>query len=739
MASTRSRGGTARLIKALLTALMLTLIVGLFAFGISAMFGAGSDSEMRYTNLDYHAQVKANGDVRVTQKVTIHMDERDDDQPWRQLFQTYKRDGSQYFDITDVSVRNDTTDEDYTKTAPELPSDADDDGVDWDSEMAGTWYKSYSSEEVSRSHPGTIEIGWNIPATYSETSMTFTIGMTFTEAVSVHPDVAEFQWEPIGVSNTIPVDHVSGTVSWPRGITAKNSWAWLHYESASTTARGSNGELKFTAENVQPGNYLDVRAMFDATAMNDDVPESKISETPAKNTIMAEEDGKESGWRADQRKAAIIRLTLWIVSAVVIVGLSIWAIVGAIVMRRQSQYSGALDYWREPPAMSPAAAAHMLNVMEPVSSKELKSRELTSTLLSLASKKAILLLPGVAPQERGATPDAVVASDDPSTADIYALGSSTSPLVHDEHALTVVILSEKAAAHTHLSTSEKRTLDALKSMDEAAEDRGYFDLTAINKLLKQPSSQSQAIAVSHQLDDLYSEGENEFNQLQATSGRFALRGLPVLLLLVSGLAAGIYFSLTGQVLIGLVLGFVGLFVGFFCNRWNTGTVLTQAGQEWAGKVVGLRNYLLDFSSFKDRGVQDLALWDRYLVYAASFGISKEVSYQLLVNDPHLAEPGMWGATEATQYSLLYCYYRPYFGYNPHAADDFSAMSTGPGFDLGDISGSLSSNLADIQSTVSAATSASYDSSGGSSGGSFSGGGGFGGGGGGFGGGSFGGR
>jgi uncharacterized membrane protein YgcG len=528
-------------------------------------------------------------------------------------------------------------------------------------------------------------------------------------------------------------------VSWPQGITAKNSWAWLHYESTSTTARGKDGELKFTAENVQPGNYLDVRAMFDATAMSEDVTQLKISQTPAKNTIKAEEDGKEAGWRADQKNAAITRLIVWIASALVIVGLSVWAIAGAIIMRRQSRYSGSLDYWREPPAMSPAAAAHMLNVMEPVSDKELKSRELTSTLLSLASKKTILLLPGVAPQKRGATPtlDAIVASEYPTAADIYSLGGSTSPLLHDEDAMTVVILSEHA--ETHLSTSERRTLDAMKAMSKAAGNRGYFDLTTMNKLLKKPSHQSQAITVSNRLDDLYNEGKNEFDQLHATSDRFVLRGLPVLLLLVAGLAAGIYFSSKGQVLIGMVLGFVGIFVGFFCAKWNTGTVLTQAGQEWAGKVVGLRNYLLDFSSFKDRGVQDLALWDRYLVYAASFGISKEVSYQLLVNDPHLAEPGTWGATEATQYSLLYCYYRPYFGFNPHAAQDFTAMSTGPGFDLGDITGSLSSNLADIQSTVSAATSSSSGSSSGSSGGSFSGGGGFGGGGGGFGGGSFGGR
>ena len=37
----------------------------------------------------------------------------------------------------------------------------------------------------------------------------------------------------------------------------------------------------------------------------------------------------------------------------------------------------------------------------------------------------------------------------------------------------------------------------------------------------------------------------------------------------------------------------------------------------------------DFSDFRDRGVADLTLWGRYMVYATAFGISEKAMKQLL--------------------------------------------------------------------------------------------------------------
>ena len=42
-----------------------------------------------------------------------------------------------------------------------------------------------------------------------------------------------------------------------------------------------------------------------------------------------------------------------------------------------------------------------------------------------------------------------------------------------------------------------------------------------------------------------------------------------------------------------------------------------------GNVAGLKRYLTDFSDFTDRGVLDMTLWGRYMVYATAFGIFQE--------------------------------------------------------------------------------------------------------------------
>jgi hypothetical protein len=137
------------------------------------------------------------------------------------------------------------------------------------------------------------------------------------------------------------------------------------------------------------------------------------------------------------------------------------------------------------------------------------------------------------------------------------------------------------------------------------------------------------------------------------------------------------------------------------------------------------------------------LWDRYLVYAAAFGISKKAVKELAAAYPELRDPQWLDANAGG--SLLYWQYRPFFwgmaagqlgGAGPNAGAGFTG-----GFDpgtlsanVGDIGAQLTASFADLSSTIQAAR----PSSSGGSGGSFSSGG-FGGVGGGSGGGSFGGR
>lgn len=147
--------------------------------------------------------------------------------------------------------------------------------------------------------------------------------------------------------------------------------------------------------------------------------------------------------------------------------------------------------------------------------------------------------------------------------------------------------------------------------------------------------------------------------------------------------------------------------------------LTRAGQPLAGQVLGLRRYPEHFSDFTDRGVPDLALWDKYLVYAAAFGISAKVITQLAIVYPEV-EDSQWLEENASG-SLVYWSYLPHRWYR---SDDMS-HNISQGFEAGsfsaqagDLGAQLTSSFADLSRTIRAAA---PSSSNGSSAGSFSGG------------------
>ena len=174
----------------------------------------------------------------------------------------------------------------------------------------------------------------------------------------------------------------------------------------------------------------------------------------------------------------------------------------------------------------------------------------------------------------------------------------------------------------------------------------------------------------------------------------------------------------------------------FALVYCTTTGITDSGQQYAGQVRGLAKYLEDFSEFSDRGVLDLTLWDRYLVYATAFGISKKALRQLAAAYPQVADQD-WLDSNASNLGLLYWSTRPSTIVGSGIGNAL-ANGTGSfgGFAGGfvDIGTQLNSGFSSIQSTIRSAAPSSSSGSGGSFGG-----GGFGGSGGGSGGGSFGGR
>ena len=57
---------------------------------------------------------------------------------------------------------------------------------------------------------------------------------------------------------------------------------------------------------------------------------------------------------------------------------------------------------------------------------------------------------------------------------------------------------------------------------------------------------------------------------------------------------------------------------------------TDEGREEYKKWHGLRNFLIDFSKINDKEIQDVTLWEKYLVYATALGVGEKVLKQIKV-------------------------------------------------------------------------------------------------------------
>ena len=240
-----------------------------------------SGSQLRYTSMIYHARMQTNGNLDVTEKLTVDLPNREG--AWRQLYIRFLLDSRQATGIKNISVTNETSQQTYTQTSYQKANTHEISIDEWNSQAASTWYltkvddNGYIQEtssnptdlklkptQLGESHQTQrVELGWNIPVTYKGT-YTFSIHMTFENAITQYRDASQFQWSLIDKSNTVPVDHVKGHFYFPEGT--KKSWAWYHFTGESTKKRGAHNSLIFT-DAVAPGQYVDILSMFTHDSM----------------------------------------------------------------------------------------------------------------------------------------------------------------------------------------------------------------------------------------------------------------------------------------------------------------------------------------------------------------------------------------------------------------------------------------------------------------------------------------
>ena len=443
---------------------------------------------------------------------------------------------------------------------------------------------------------------------------------------------------------------------------------------------------------------------------------------PARDRIVGQERPQYERWHAEQTSRARIGLLTGVLVLLAAIALIAVMLCHAFRNYGDSQYQGDIIYYRQPPDLSPAVAAVINDVM--LTRESPIGRQLSATILSLASKRAIALIP-------------VEYKDQANFGGGRVTQVKRLLLKDKQQSMEVVInpVCSKDRASLSLSSSEEACLSMLEgasTMIGAENER--FDLYEMIALFASTETDNGR----DYLQAFYEAVEYETNNADLRAYRHNVGVFAFLAVLLAAfiLLAGF---LPGTVLVRAPLAALLVAVVTFSLRYNCWRVLSRNGQPMAGQVSGLRRYLLDFSDFSHRGVEDLVLWDRYLVYAAAFGISSWVVAQLAQASPDLTDSD-W-LNDNARGSLLYWTFLPYSQdvaaasslSDPEALVVNSAVGQGAVIDLGT---QLTQGLDQIGGLIGMA---SGNGSGSVIGGFGDGGGSFDGGGGGSGGGSFGGR
>ncbi|WP_300744631.1 DUF2207 family protein [uncultured Bifidobacterium sp.] len=372
------------------------------------------------------------------------------------------------------------------------------------------------------------------------------------------------------------------------------------------------------------------------------------------------------------------------------VALAVAGLVSMVAAALSARVVKSIGYWRQEPDISPASAAWIRGMMNGRDWSSVLPRALAASVLSLASKGAIALLPGNVGRNATAgaagrkqtaghpggyiadaygNPRASVAfadvpgaqildampgqtftpvSSQPSTptgvpgpavavtpspyapADSDTSPGKTTPdPIHrvadgwlgfdgpEGSVTTIVILPAAHDPHLALYDSEMAALDVL---ERVAQHKGVtmFDTSQMRETYRNWGDGTQA------LTGFSDRMRLEFRGLHATHrvGRLALV-CGLVLLPVSFVALAVLMAQGLIALLPAVTMVLAVTMLLGTNRYG----LTYTGRYYATQVNGLADYLEDFGEFKDRDIPDLKLWNRYLVFAAAFGIANKALWR----------------------------------------------------------------------------------------------------------------
>lgn len=450
----------------------------------------------------------------------------------------------------------------------------------------------------------TFEIAWNVGLDNSTANRVYKICYKVENAVKVYNDCTEIYWMFLNTENGIGGKNITGTIKLPQKVTdIEKLRVWAHGNLSGEIQKESNDTVVFSMPSINVNTMLEVRIVTEENIYED---VARFYNYDNLKSIL-EEEQKWADEANSQRFFSKIIIFIAVVANIFIFLFFVKKIKNYIDNGKElDKYKIPridLEYFRDIPDeknATPARAAYLYSFKKKSLMEYYTSQIFSATILDLTLKGILELEP-----------------IDKKNVKIKIKGL-TRQLSDDE--IIIYDLLEKAAVNGEITS---------QNFEKYCE-RNYEHFHSEMKQVS--NSVANYMRDIGNIDVAKEKIQKQYNKKVSLYSSLFFISICIFPI----------FAVIPTLIIGIVAALI-----VSVNILGKINILTEKGNEQRAEWLGLKNYMQDFSLLKEKEVPDLILWEKYLVYATTFGISKNVIKQLKVVYPEMLEENTYNGREYT--------------------------------------------------------------------------------------------
>ena len=553
------------------------LFFSIFLFSIILFNSKSFASSLDLNLLDFDVQLNKDGSMDVVETWDIRI------QDVNTLFKTFEIDNEKYSSITNVTVQEVLSDgriTNFQKINEEMYH-----------VTKGCYYALKNSS-------GNFEIAWGVSV--DNATKKYKISYKVTDAIKRYADYNELYWQFIGKDFEISSKQVTGTIKLPEEVsTINNLRAWGHGQLNGEVDIVSQDTVKFVANNYNANNYLEIRLAVLDNIFN-------IQQTS--NKTLSTAINEETKWANQANLERGINIFLPIIILLLI---SIFFIIKILKYYKILKNTPKLEpetkveYYREIPNenTTPAEANFIYNFKGNEKHLNTQIPEIMySTMLDLSLKGF--------------------------------LEFQTDNSGKKEN----LRITLKNKDNIESLKEDEKTIYRLLIKIADSNDSDSFTIEDFEKYAKKRATSFMGAlkGIDEKVRDQQEKEGNYDPEVIKMKNNYS--GFGIVYFILAAILFVISMAINTNIIFVVIPVILAIIAMILCimltKRFSR---LTQKGINEKELWTGLKKYMEEFSLLDERTVPELALWEKYLVYATAFGIADKVLKQLKIKYPEIMD------------------------------------------------------------------------------------------------------